>query len=111
MSLTPRLSFLLPSRVRIRVVLLAVFGAIVLGTVMFHLLEGWSILDSLYVTAQTVTTVGFGDFTVVTDLGRRVAVIEAVIGQVFIATTRDVWHLHGSKLGVDAWIVERVVFM
>ena len=61
MSLTPHARLLLPSRVRIRVVWLAL-AAVLLGTAVFHALEGWSILDSLYVTAQTVTTVGFGDF-------------------------------------------------
>ena len=38
-----------------------------------------------YFSFTTLTTVGFGDFTAVTDVGRRIAVIEAVIGQVFIA--------------------------
>jgi Ion channel len=38
-----------------------------------------------YFSFVTLTTVGFGDFTAVTDIGRRIAVIEAVIGQVFIA--------------------------
>jgi hypothetical protein len=40
-----------------------------------------------YFSFTTLTTVGFGDYTATTDLGRRIAVIEAVIGQVFIATT------------------------
>jgi hypothetical protein len=40
-----------------------------------------------YFSFTTLTTVGYGDYTLVTDLGRRVAVIEAVTGQVFIATT------------------------
>ena len=38
-----------------------------------------------YFSFTTLTTVGFGDFTAVTDVGRRIAVMEAVIGQVFIA--------------------------
>src|SRR6185369_4418815 len=80
MSLTPRLSFLLPTRVRIRVVFLAVFGAILLGTITFHLLEGWSILDSLYVTAQTVTTVGFGDLAPRTVIGRLFATLFMIVG-------------------------------
>src|SRR6185369_15069222 len=80
MSLTPRLSFLLPTRVRIRVVFLAVFGAILLGTIMFHVLEGWSILDSLYVTAQTVTTVGFGDLAPRTFRGRLFATFFMMVG-------------------------------
>jgi hypothetical protein len=40
-----------------------------------------------YFSFTTLTTLGYGDFTLVTDLARRLAMIEAVIGQVFIATT------------------------
>ena len=100
MSLTPRLSFLLPSRVRIRVILLAVFGVIVLGTVMFHLLEGWSILDSLYVTAQTVTTVGFGDLTPRTPAGRAFSAIFMMlsVGVVLYALTTTVQTIVHSEL-------------
>ena len=100
MSLTPRLSFLLPSRVRIRVVLLAVLSVIVLGTVVFHLLEGWSILDSLYVTAQTVTTVGFGDLTPRTIAGRAFAAVfmMASVGVVLYALTTTVQAIVHSEL-------------
>lgn len=80
MSLTSLPRFLLPSRARIRFVLIAVLAAIALGTVVFHLLEGWSILDSLYVTAQTVTTVGFGDITPRTTLGRVFATVFMMVG-------------------------------
>jgi voltage-gated potassium channel len=73
MSLSPLPRFLLPSRARIRIVLMTVLLFVLLGTVTFHLLEGWSILDSLYVTAQTVTTVGFGDLTPRTAVGRLFA--------------------------------------
>jgi len=100
MSLTPRLSFLLPTRVRIRVVFLAVFGAILLGTIMFHVLEGWSILDSLYVTAQTVTTVGFGDLAPRTPLGRAFAVLFMMVsvGIVLYALTSTVQAIVHSEL-------------
>lgn len=100
MSLTPRLSFLLPNRVRIRVVFLAVLGAVLLGTVMFHVLEGWSILDSLYVTAQTVTTVGFGDLTPRTPYGRAFAVVFMMVsvGIVLYALTSTVQAIVHSEL-------------
>ena len=100
MSLTPRLSFLLPSRVRIRVVLLAVLAVIVLGTVVFHVLEDWSILDSLYVTAQTVTTVGFGDLTPQTPAGRAFASIFMMVsvGVVLYALTTTVQAIVHSEL-------------
>src|SRR6185369_269566 len=80
MSLTPLPRFLLPSRARIRIVLIAVLAAIAVGTVAFHRLEGWSILDSLYVTAQTVTTVGFGDLTPRTIWGRAFATVFMMVG-------------------------------
>ena len=100
MSLTPRLSFVLPNRVRIRVVFLAVLGAIFLGTIMFHVLEGWSILDSLYVTAQTVTTVGFGDLTPRTASGRAFAVVFMMVsvGIVLYALTSTVQMIVHSEL-------------
>ena len=80
MSLSPLPRFLLPARARIRIVLMAVLASLLLGTVTFHLVEGWSILDSLYVTAQTVTTVGFGDLTPRTALGRIFATFFMVVG-------------------------------
>jgi hypothetical protein len=40
-----------------------------------------------YFSFVTLTTVGFGDYTAQTDLARRFVAIEAIIGQVFIATT------------------------
>ncbi len=100
MSLTPLPRFLLPSRARIRIVLLAVLGAITFGTVVFHLLEGWSILDSLYVTVQTVTTVGFGDLTPRTGLGRVFATVFMMIGVgvVLYALTSTVQSIVHSEL-------------
>jgi len=46
---------------RIRYALAALATAIVFGTIGFHFVERWSIADSLYVTVQTLTTVGYGD--------------------------------------------------
>ena len=40
-----------------------------------------------YFSFITLTTVGFGDYAPQTDITRRVVVMEAVLGQVFIATT------------------------
>jgi hypothetical protein len=40
-----------------------------------------------YFSFVTLTTVGFGDYTAKTDLARRFVDLEAIAGQVFIATT------------------------
>ena len=80
MSLTSSLRPPGNNRAGLRIGVIAVLCAIGLGTVAFHRLEGWSILDSLYVTAQTVTTVGFGDLTPRTIWGRAFATVFMMVG-------------------------------
>src|SRR5258706_1695517 len=65
---------------RIRYAVLALAAAIVFGTIGFHLVEGWAFADSLYVTVQTLTTVGYGDMTPRSGAGRSFAVLVMLIG-------------------------------
>src|SRR3989442_2132819 len=65
---------------RIRYALMALAAAIVFGTIGFHFVEGWSFADSLYVTVQTLTTVGYGDVPPRSGAGRTFAVIVMLIG-------------------------------
>jgi voltage-gated potassium channel len=65
---------------RIRYALIALAAAVVFGTVGFHLVEGWSLADSLYVTVQTLTTVGYGDLPPHSATGRGFAVLVMLIG-------------------------------
>jgi len=83
-----------------RLVLFAVLAAIILGTIVFHVLEGWSILDSLYVTAQTLTTVGFGDLAPSTPAGRAFATVFMIVGVgvVLYALTTTVQSVVHSEL-------------
>lgn len=67
-------------RLRIRYALLALMGAILFGTLGFHIIERWSLLDSFYVTVQTLTTVGYGDVTPSTLPGRAFAAIVMLMG-------------------------------
>ena len=39
-----------------------------------------------YFSFTTLTTLGYGDFTAAQDSGRAVAVLEAMVGQMFLAT-------------------------
>jgi voltage-gated potassium channel len=79
-SNTPASRKLAGNRFRIRYAVLAVAVATALGTLGFHLIEGWSILDSLYATTQTVTTVGYGDLAPATIRGRIFATIFMFVG-------------------------------
>ena len=65
---------------RIRNALIALALAIIFGTIGFTLIEGWPLSQSLYVTVQTLTTVGYGDVPPHTGAGRAFAVIVDVDG-------------------------------
>ena len=42
--------------------------------------------DFLYFSFSTITTVGYGDFVAGTELGRSLAITEALIGQIYLVT-------------------------
>ncbi|HYV24652.1 MAG TPA: potassium channel protein [Pyrinomonadaceae bacterium] len=65
---------------RTRNALIALALAILFGTVGFTLIEGWPLSDSLYVTVQTLTTVGYGDVPPHSGAGRAFAVIVMLMG-------------------------------
>ncbi|HET6892888.1 MAG TPA: potassium channel family protein, partial [Pyrinomonadaceae bacterium] len=100
MSLTSPASRLSLSGFRIRYAVLAVLVATALGTLGFHLIEGWSILDSLYAATQTVTTVGYGDVVPATRKGRLFATILMLVGVgvVLYALTSTVQSIVQSEL-------------
>ncbi len=52
----------------------------------FAEIDGGTQSDFLYFSLATLTTTGFGDLTAATDLGRSLAVTEALIGQIYLVT-------------------------
>lgn len=65
---------------RIRNAIIALGIALLFGTVGFRLIEGWSFVDSFYVTVQTLTTVGYGDLPPRSLAGRGFAVLVMLVG-------------------------------
>ncbi|MBV7335508.1 potassium channel family protein [Chloroflexi bacterium TSY] len=66
------------------------------GAHIYHRLEGWSYLDSFYFTIITLTTVGYGDFSPQTSLGKLFSMLYILLGLgvlgAFIAILSDKSH-------------------
>ena len=65
---------------KIRVALFGLLIIIIFGTLGYHLIEGWNILESLYTTIQTISTVGYGDYTPQTGKGKLFTIILIIFG-------------------------------
>lgn len=50
------------------------------GTVFYAQVEHWRILDALYFSVTTLTTIGFGDFSPHTDVGKIFTIFYIFIG-------------------------------
>jgi len=59
---------------------LTFIGPIFFGVIGFHYIEGWEILDSVYMTVITLTTIGFGEVHPLSPAGRIFTIILALIG-------------------------------
>lgn len=53
---------------------------------LFAQISGGTNSDYLYFSFATLTTTGFGDLTAATDLGRSLAITEALLGQIYMVT-------------------------
>lgn len=57
----------------------------ILGTIGYRMLEGWSWLSSLYMTIITITTVGYGETHPMSDGGRLFTIILILLSLVTVA--------------------------
>ena len=68
-----------------KALVLSAVGTVAVGTVAYSVLEGWSLLDSLYFCVVTLATIGFGDLHPTTDLAKLFTVGYIVVGVGIIA--------------------------
>ena len=62
---------------------------LLLGTLVYHWLEGWSYLDSLYFCVISLATIGYGDLTPTTPLARGFTIFYVINGIVILLALFD----------------------
>ncbi|GAB92243.1 potassium channel family protein [Gordonia rhizosphera] len=65
---------------------IAAIALLVAGTVVYHILEKWSWVDSLYFSTVALTTVGFGDLTPTSDAAKLFTVGYLLSGVTILVT-------------------------
>lgn len=68
-----------------------------IGSIIYHYLEGWSWIDSIYFSVITLTTVGYGDFSPTTDAGKVFTIFYIIIGIGIILSFVNTVYNHYSK--------------
>ncbi|MFC1489863.1 potassium channel family protein, partial [Candidatus Latescibacterota bacterium] len=61
------------------------FLLLMIGTMGYSIIEGWSFNDSFYMTVITITTVGFGEVAKLSEAGRYFTVFIVLMGFSFVA--------------------------
>jgi hypothetical protein len=72
-----------------RTILFWAVGALLIGMIVYHRLEGWSYLDALYFCVISLATVGYGDLTPTTDIAKLFTIVYVVNGVVILLSLFD----------------------
>jgi hypothetical protein len=72
-----------------RPIMIYVTGTILFGALIYHLLEGWNWIDSLYFVVITTTTIGYGDITPTTPLTKFITIFFALNGVAILVMLLD----------------------
>ena len=90
-----------------RAILVWLLGILLVGTVFYHLVEGWSWLDSFYFSVITLSTVGYGDFSPTMAISKLFTVVYIFLGiSIFVSfasmLTKERVRMHKQRVGKKA---------
>jgi hypothetical protein len=93
-----------------RSILLWAAGALLIGMLVYHRLEGWSLFDALYFSVITLATVGYGDLVPTTPIAKLftifyvingVSILVALLDRLRVVRTRRFAQDDASSQGVE----------
>ena len=82
------------------VILLFLFG----GATFYHYVEEWRYLDAIYFSAFTITTVGYGDITPKTDLGKIFTIFYMFAGVGIVLYGLSIMATHFVEAREEFWL-------
>ena len=71
---------------------------VTVGSIVYHYLEGWNWVDSIYFSVITLTTIGFGDFAPTTPEGKIFTIFYILIGIGIILSFINTVYNHYDKM-------------
>lgn len=78
----------------VRYLLMATISMIIVGAIVYHEVEGWRWIDAIYFSVITIATVGYGDFTPQTDIGKIFTIVYVFCGLGLFVTTATAFADH-----------------
>ena len=68
-----------------KIIIFLVLSIIIFGVIGYTIIEGWGIIDALYMTVISITTVGFGEVHPLSKTGRMFTISIIIMGMVIFA--------------------------
>lgn len=91
-------------------VIISLVGIVAFGTAFFHVVEGWSLLDSYFFTVVTISTVGYGSLVPATALGKIATTAFIFIGLGIFAVAIQQFALYHMQKREEhtEWLIGRL---
>jgi len=84
---------------------------VLIGGVIYTFVEGWRFLDSIYFVVVTITTLGYGDFVPITDIGKIFTIFYSLsgiaLGLYLLAVIGKYIAFEVNKKGLKSYKIER----